>query len=318
MAFELPDFWTTFGIGLALLSLVPGMTSVPSATHIEFKISRICALAAATLFLFKVALWGSDLTAARVGLIAPLGAIIAVAAAYTLHWINKKEEAATAIVRDTPEKAKAEIHPENKSEMVRSQLALEATNRSVIDATGGQFPSDMPFPFAKADNDSFINMPGVKVTKNSDGSMSVSSAPVTQQFPPPTGEYANLSKQELRAEIVKASSELRSFDAERTESFRLLSSKYSDNDFSKNPRPDKFAQESKDISGQLQPKTDRLAKLAQSLASECMARIGVLDGSTLSMSARSGAGGVLHAKFAGPHPALEAAEFLDELSRRLD
>jgi hypothetical protein len=94
MILELPDFWTTVGLGLALLSLVPGMTSVPSASHIEFKISRMCAVVAAALFLTKLALWGAEnLTFQRLAIVALFGAAIAVLAAYTLHWINKKEEA---------------------------------------------------------------------------------------------------------------------------------------------------------------------------------------------------------------------------------
>jgi hypothetical protein len=195
---------------------------------------------------------------------------------------------------------------------------LEATNRSVIDATGGQFPADMPFPFAKADNDSFVNMPGVTVTKNPDGTMTVSTAPVNQQFPPPTGEYTKLSKKALRAEISKTSSALRLFDNERSEASQVLLAKYADSDFSKNQHPAGYDDDWKALHKRFQLRTDQLAKLAQSLASECMARIGSLEVSTLSTAARMGAGGVLNAKFAGPHPAFEAAEFLDELSRRLN
>jgi hypothetical protein len=102
------------------------------------------------------------------------------------------------------------VSPETAAPTPRGPT-LEATNRSIIDATGGQFPSDMPFPFAKADSDSFISMPGVKVAKNPDGSMTVSSDPVTQQFPPPTGEYAKLNKPQLKAEISKIMSKVKPF-----------------------------------------------------------------------------------------------------------
>ena len=76
-------------------------------------------------------------------------------------------------------------------------------------------------------------------------------------------------------------------------------------------------EEWKALTERFRPKTDRLAKTAQSLAAECMARIGSVNGDALSRSARSGGALALHAKFAGPHPAFDVAEFLDELSRRL-
>lgn len=309
MAIELPDIWTTLGIGLALLSLVPGMTSVPSASHIEFKISRFCALAAATLFLVKLALWGSeDLTAARIAIVAVLGGVIAVSAAFALHWINKKEKTTSVVPALNTDLARHEP---------KARPTLEATNHSIIDATGGQFPSEMPFPFAKADNDSFVNMPGIKVTKNADGIMIVSTEPVNQQFPAPTGEYTKFTKQELQEAIAKASAELRSFDTEQYNAFDALLKKYP-RDHASNEHPPGLEKEWKAVSDKYRPTRDRLAKLSQSLASECMARIGSLNSSSLSMAAQSGAGGVLHAKFAGPHPASEAAEFLDELSRRLN
>ena len=103
MAVDLPDLWTTAGLGLGLLSLVPGMTSVPCASHIEFKISRLCALAAATLFLIKLALWGAeDLTVPRLALVAAFGALMAVAAAFAVHWINEKEKMVTPVPAGTP------------------------------------------------------------------------------------------------------------------------------------------------------------------------------------------------------------------------
>jgi hypothetical protein len=290
--------------GLFFGFLVAAGLTVISLSRPDYRVARRCAWAAAILFGSIAIVWGVTTTESawiRIPAVGIAGLLAAISLTEALRFIK---------IREFP--AMAEAPP------VRRAPTLEATNRSVIDATGGQFPSDMPFPFAKADSDSFINMPGVKVTKNPDGTMTMSSGPVTQQFPPPTGEYTKLSKQKLKAEISKASSELRTFDSERSEAFRSLFAKYSNNDFSKNPRPSGFDNEWKALAEQFRPRTEHLAKLAQSLASECMVRISSLDGSTLSNAAQSGAGGVLNAKFAGPHPAFEAAEFLDELSRRLD
>jgi hypothetical protein len=219
MAFDLPDFWTTVGIGLALLSLVPGMTSVPSASHIEFKVSRFCVLAAATLFLFKLALWGSEsLTITRLALVAVFGALIAVSAAYALHWINRKEEATipalTPVAQDSKEIA-PKITDDKKQTAIAAPIpvetheqqaparrgpTLEATNGSRIDATGAIIPGDLPFQFGKADGGSVIDMPGTVVTRREDGSITIEPGkiPVNRTFPPPTGEFSNLSNDEMR------------------------------------------------------------------------------------------------------------------------
>lgn len=46
---------------------------------------------------------------------------------------------------------------------------LEATNKSKIDATGAEIPGDLPFQFGRAENNSIIDMPGIKVTKTDKG-----------------------------------------------------------------------------------------------------------------------------------------------------
>lgn len=53
------------------------------------------------------------------------------------------------------------------------KLTLEAINRSKINASGAMIPGDLPFQFAKADSDSIIHMPGIRVTKKEDGSILV-------------------------------------------------------------------------------------------------------------------------------------------------
>lgn len=92
MAMGLPDFWTVSGVGLALLAIAPAMTSVPGPGHWEFRISRICFVGAALLFLAKLAFWGAeDLTPVRVATVSILGAAIAVALAYTIRWVDQKQ-----------------------------------------------------------------------------------------------------------------------------------------------------------------------------------------------------------------------------------
>jgi hypothetical protein len=93
MAFELPDIWTVAGVALALIAMAPTMTSVPSPSHWEFRISRICFIGAGLLFLAKLTIWGAqDLTPIRLGTIAIAGALIASGLAYALEWVNKKEK----------------------------------------------------------------------------------------------------------------------------------------------------------------------------------------------------------------------------------
>jgi hypothetical protein len=97
MAFELPDIWTLAGLILALVGIGASMISVPGPGRWEFRISGICFVGAALLFLGKLAIWGAeDLTLTRVGLVGILGAAIAVALAYSIQWVGKKEEAASA------------------------------------------------------------------------------------------------------------------------------------------------------------------------------------------------------------------------------
>jgi len=94
MPFELPDIWTLSGIALALIAIGPAMTSVPSPSHREFWISRICFIAASVLFLGKVVTWGAeDLTPHRIAIVAIAGAAIAIGLTFALHWVGKKEAA---------------------------------------------------------------------------------------------------------------------------------------------------------------------------------------------------------------------------------
>jgi hypothetical protein len=126
MALELPDFWTIAGIALALLALVAAMISVPSANRVEFWVSRICAIAAAVLFLIKIALWGTEaLTAIRLVFVAFFGAAVTLSLTFALHWISKKEE---HLSKSAPENAKPTLF----LECIHSALPAAAPPDGVV------------------------------------------------------------------------------------------------------------------------------------------------------------------------------------------
>jgi hypothetical protein len=299
MAFELPDFWTTLGIGLALLSLVPGMTSVPSASHIEFKISRICALAAATLFLIKLALWGSeDLTAARIAIVALLGALIAVSTAFALHWINKKEKTTVVVT--------AEAKPES---VPARGPTLEANTGGRINAEGATIPGDLPFQFGKAETGGIIDMPGINVIRQNDGSLSIqpSSKPANRVFLPPTGEFKDLSEAQIAHKLRVTAGELREFQKRYEAAWRALPR--SPETGVENSVFQPFAEQWK-----LEYETKYINE-AYSLVSESLAR-----GLTITAHDQTeSAGGTMlfYKAFAGPRPALEVAAFLDRVASEL-
>jgi hypothetical protein len=302
-AMSVAEFYYLEG-GLFFGFLVAAGLTVISLNRPAYRVAKRCAWAAAFMFGSIAVVWGVTTTEAawiRIPAVGIAGLVAAICLTEALRFIKIHEFPASA-----------------EAPLAQRAPTLEATNRSVIDVTGGQFPSDMPFPFAKADNDSFISAPGVQVTKKPDGTMTIQGIPVTQQFPPPTGEYGKLTKRELQAEIAKASSDLRSFDTERSAAFGLVFQKYAAGAFTNNRRPPGFEEDWKVVTERFRPRDNHFAKLAQSLASECMIRIGSLNGEGLSRSAKSGGAFTLHAKFAGPNPASDVAAFLDELSRRLN
>jgi hypothetical protein len=95
---------------------------------------------------------------------------------------------------------------------------LEATNKSKIDATGAEIPGDLPFQFGRVENNSLIDMPGIKVTKTDKG-YTVTPENVNRQFPAPTGEFAGMLVPELRRRIEIAAGDLRQFQDEFNENF---------------------------------------------------------------------------------------------------
>lgn len=75
---------------------------------------------------------------------------------------------------------------------------LEATNKSTIDATDAEIPGDLPFQFGRADNNSLIDMPGIRVTRTDKGYTITPAEHVNRRFPAPTGKFASMSALELR------------------------------------------------------------------------------------------------------------------------
>jgi len=92
---------------------------------------------------------------------------------------------------------------------------LEATDHSVIDATNATIPGDLPFQFGRAEGHSLIAMPGVTVTKNSDGTYSViPPAQTNLSFPAPDGRFSKFSNPELKKEAALISAKFRQAQGE--------------------------------------------------------------------------------------------------------
>ena len=151
-------------------------------------------------------------------------------------------------------------------------------------------------------------MPGTVVTRRDDGSILVETGkiPVNRTFPPPTGEFSNLSNSELRETALALAGSLRDFqnrfDAENRSLPRL-------------PPPgvgvpdDLFRQFAEKYSSEYKTKfLDR----SLSITSEIMARIEAAAPGTKIQ--HIGATMLYHKAFAGPRTALEVAEFLEYLA----
>lgn len=86
--------WTALGLVLALIGVGAAMINVPGPGHWEFRISRLCFIGAAVLFLGKVAVWGmEDISLQRMGIVAIAGAAIVVGLALSPHWVKTKQDA---------------------------------------------------------------------------------------------------------------------------------------------------------------------------------------------------------------------------------
>jgi hypothetical protein len=177
---------------------------------------------------------------------------------------------------------------------------LEATNKSVIDATGATIPGDLPFQFGKADNNSLIAMPGMQVTKTESG-WQVTAGKANLEFPIPPEKYAIMPMSELRDELKTTARELRQFQENFTADFRRTLS---------DREKTKEVLETYRISYE-----SKFSDLSFSLASAALSRIGSL--SEIPNSAASGGQIVYYKKFVGPTPAGDAAAFLELLSTKL-
>jgi len=208
---------------------------------------------------------------------------------------------------------------ENKSEANPSETArpsrgptLEATRGSKIDATGAVIPGDLPFQFGKADQNSIIDMPGLTVTKNENGSYTVSPGEhVNRAFPPPTGEFSSLSNTALSEKVQIVVSELKQFQSDfRRDVFPPYTKV--------GPIDEEYTRRSTENWHKYQTTyEEKFSKLALSLASEMLVRIGSIEGSSMSPEARNGANLVYWGRFVGHNPAEAAAEFLKALASNL-
>jgi hypothetical protein len=182
---------------------------------------------------------------------------------------------------------------------------LEATNKSKIDATGAEIPGDLPFQFGRAENNSLIDMPGIKVTKTDNGYV-VTSENVNRQFPAPTAEFASMLVPELRRRIKITAGDLRQFQEEFDKNF-----------FEPNRRwpSEEKARTLLTKYGTLYE--EKFSGITFSLASAALSKIGTIDGSEMSPEARDGGNIIYHGKFVGPDPAKRAAAFLELLEKKL-
>jgi hypothetical protein len=187
------------------------------------------------------------------------------------------------------------------------QPTLEATDRSKIDASGAKFTGDLGFPFARADSDSLIDMPNITVTTNKEtGITTVTPGNASRVFPPPTGEFSNLSSVELTKRVRIFASELRTFQAEF------------DKDFFEPNREWPADEKAKTVIRKYSARYEaRFSKEALSIAAESLNRIASVESSSMSGQAQMGSTVVFHGKLVGPNPAVSAAAFLEALSSKL-
>jgi len=190
---------------------------------------------------------------------------------------------------------------------------LEATNRSKIDATNAIIPGDLPFQFGKADQDSIIDIPGIQVTKNENGTYTVmpGARPVNRQFPPPTGEFSSLSNAALSKKVQSVISELRQFNSDyRRDVFPPYTRV--------GPIDEEYTRRSTENWNKYRAAyEERFTKLTLSLTSEMLARIGSIEGDSMSQSAREAATLVYYGRFAGNNTAAGAADFLEAVASKL-
>jgi len=272
--------------GLFFGFLVAAGLTVISLSRPDYRVACRCAWAAAILFGSIAIVWGVTTTESawiRVPAVGIVGLLAAISLTEALRFIK---------IREFPTVAEAPA--------VRRGPTLEATNRSTIDASGATIPGDLPFQFGRADNDSLIAMPGVKVTKTDNGWQVSPPENVNYNFPAPPAKYAVMPIPELRRQLQSTANELRVFQNQYTVNFRQSV-----------PDTTKMREV---IDAYKTDYDKRFSELSFSLASAAMSRIGMI---TLPKAASSGGQIVYYKKFVGPTPAGDAATFLEALSERL-
>jgi len=183
---------------------------------------------------------------------------------------------------------------------------LEATRNSKIVATGAKIPGDLPFQFAKADDNSLITMAGLTVTKNEDGTISVVPGNELLEFPHPTDEFSSLSNSEIKIQLQQVCIDL----VDLQERFFKDSSLFSENNGPPSNEDynllyQKYASEY----------NTEFSEKVLSLCSEILRRLKRVAPDTHSTT--NGARIILRKAFVGPNPASDAAEFLEYLGKEL-
>lgn len=273
----------TGGLGAAMLALPP----------VKERAVRVLFWAAATSFGSSGIVWSATSDGYPLPVQMTVAAIVAALAAAGLVWGLAEIRGRTA----------TEAAPEKR---VERGPTLEALSGGRINAEGATIPGDLPFQFGKVETGGIIDMPGINVTRQSDGSFSIrpSDKPINRGFPPPTGEFRSLTDDQLRQRAKAIADDLRDFQqrfsAELQTLPRNLPTGTSESVYRPFHEKWRLEYEAKHINE------------AHSLVSEYLAR-----GHSITARDRAESTGgtmLFYKSFAGPSAALEVAAFLDRLA----
>jgi hypothetical protein len=182
---------------------------------------------------------------------------------------------------------------------------LIATNHSKIDASGAEFTGNLRSTFAMANDNSLIDIAGIKVTTRGNVTTMTGGNNI-RIFPEPTGQFAALSTAELRSELQGVISQLLDCQKQFNVEFFEPDRKYPSEEHART------------VYKQYSTLYDKkFSRISLSLSSEVLARIISIDASSMSFAAQTGSDVVYHDKLMGLYPFTDAAQFLDVLSRRL-
>ena len=287
-AMSVAEFYYLEG-GLFFGFLVAAGLTVISLNRPAYGVAKRCAWAAAIMFGSIAVVWGVTTTEApwiRIPAVGIAGLVAAICLTEALRFIKAREFPAPDKTIEAP---------------LSRGPTLEATNRSTIDAAGATIPGDLPFQFGRADRDSLIAMPGIKVTKADNGWKVTLPENVNYQFPSPPPKYAAMPTRELRRQLQATANDLRAFQVQFTAAYRQA-------------LPDRARADEVGETYRVEYEK-RFLEPSFSLASAAMSKIGTI---TLPKAANSGGQIVYYKKFVGPNAAGDAATFLDTLSEGLN